>query len=51
MTPRDQLIAFALGVAIFIGFIIIVYILKKIILFKGEAVILPNYKGEKADSY
>lgn len=50
MTPLDQFIAFGLGAAIIIGFIIIVYILKKIIQFKGEAVILPEYKGSGPSS-
>lgn len=50
MTPKDQLIAFSLGVAIIIGFFIIVYILKKIIAFNGEAVKLPDY-NIKASNY
>ena len=50
MTPKDKVIAFSLGFLIGIGLLLIVYILKKIIAFKGEAVKLPDY-NTKNNSY
>lgn len=51
MDLRDQLIVFGLLLAIAFGFCIIIYIIKRIIDFKGEAVKLPAYKPGKPEEW
>jgi hypothetical protein len=51
MDIREQLIVFGLFITIAIGLCFIIYIIKRIIDFKGEAVKLPYYKPGKPEEW